>query len=574
MKVQKIMKSKLFVLLMACCAMSNAVAQSEIAPMVTASWNQSTPFNDECPNGTVAGCGAIAVAQILNYYKKPAHGFGRSTYTLGNDVVVDVDFDNQTIDWNHIRNSYPKGGYSDTEGKAVANLVYQVGAAMKMKYGSSSSPHNYPSMMWGLQHHLHFSPKSRYRHRHYYSTAEWIEMLNSELQNGHPVFYRGDHTRPGMSMAGHMYIIDGRDAKGRYHFNFGHASKNQDKFTDLNIINQGDGIWPGIYSVSYHHRQAMVTDLYPVDGLTDNDYDHTALVLNSPIVLNRNPYARTIVVNGSVQAKFQFRYVSFTGGSCQYSIGFYRDGELKNVSKTICNTKLSDGGYGISVDRNFAMPDHLADGDYEMGIISRDDEKSPWVRGWDNAPNRIPVTVKNNVYTFYLPNYHTLDTYLYLEGGNIKEVPGITSDGKVLELTVCNPSDNNFEDSLRVVVTAKGKTLQYNMVTSIYEGQKITYRFLISNSEINTDNGYTAEAYYKEVNTDKWMRLKDKASDIRAAMPIPFNGVEIYTVGGKLIKRIDKMDIDSSYSQYLSQLPKGIYIIRDKNSTRKYVKQN
>ena len=55
MKVQKIMKSKLFVLLMACCAMSNAVAQSEIAPMVTASWNQSTPFNDECPNGTVAG---------------------------------------------------------------------------------------------------------------------------------------------------------------------------------------------------------------------------------------------------------------------------------------------------------------------------------------------------------------------------------------------------------------------------------------------------------------------------------------------------------------------------------------
>ena len=235
---------------------------------------------------------------------------------------------------------------------------------------------------------------------------------------------------------------------------------------------------------------------------------------------------------------------------------------------------MSDGGYGISVDRNFAMPDHLADGDYEMGIISRDDEKSPWVRGWDNAPNRIPVTVKNNVYTFYLPNYHTLDTYLYLEGGNIKEVPGITSDGKVLELTVCNPSDNNFEDSLRVVVTAKGKTLQYNMVTSIYEGQKITYRFLISNSEINTDNGYTAEAYYKEVNTDKWMRLKDKASDIRAAMPIPFNGVEIYTVGGKLIKRIDKMDIDSSYSQYLSQLPKGIYIIRDKNSTRKYVKQN
>lgn len=568
------MKNKVFLILIACCAMSDAVAQSEIAPMVTASWNQSTPFNDECPNGAVAGCGAIAVAQILNYYKKPAHGFGRATYTLGNDVVVDVDFDNQAIDWNHIRNSYPKGGYSDAEGRAVANLVYQVGAAMKMKYGSSSSPHNYPSMMWGLQHYLHFSPNGRYRHRYYYSTTEWIEMLNSELQNGHPVFYRGDHTCPGKDNVGHIYVIDGCDAEGRYHFNFGHASKSQDKFTDLNIINQGNGIWPGIYSVSYHHHQAMVTDFYPVSGLTDADFDHTAIVLNSPIVLEGQPYAKSIRTNGKVQAKFQFRYVNFIGGSCQFSLGFFYQGKLKAVSKTIRDTSLTVGGQTVNVNRSFTLPDHLADGNYEMSIISRDDENSPWVRGWDNAPNRIPVTVKNDVYTFTIPNYHTLDTYLYLEGGTIKEVPGITSDGKVLELTVCNPSDNNFEDSLRVMVTAKGKTLKHDMVTSIYEGQKITYRFLIPNNEIKTDNGYTAETYYKEVNTDKWMRLKEKTSDIGAAMSTSFNGVEIYTTGGRLIKRIDKMDIDSSYSQYLSQLPKGIYIIRDKNSTRKYVKQN
>lgn len=122
-------------------------------------------------------------------------------------------------------------------------------------------------MMWGLQHYLHLSPKSRYRHRYYYSTAEWIEMLNSELQNGHPVFYRGDFPRPGKKTVGHMYVIDGCDAGGRYHFNFGHAIKSEDKFTDLNIINQSNGIWPGIYSVSYHHHQAMVTDFYPPKGI-------------------------------------------------------------------------------------------------------------------------------------------------------------------------------------------------------------------------------------------------------------------------------------------------------------------
>lgn len=545
-----------------------ALAQKSINPMVSASWHQSAPFNDECPDGSAAGCGAIAVAQILSKYKMPAHGYGRATYEN-----VDVDFDNRSINWSKIRDSYPQNGYSGSEGSAVASLVYQVGAAMKMKYGTSSSPHNYPSMMWGLQHYLHFSPKSRYRHRHYYSTAEWIEILNEELQGGHPVFYRGDHTRPGMSMVGHMYVIDGRDAEGQYHFNFGHASKLQDKYTNLNVVNQGDGVWPGIYSVSYHHRQAMVTDFYPVDGLSDSDYDHTALVLNSPMVLEGKPNARTIEVKGTVSAKFQFRYVSFTGGSCQYSLGFYRQDKLMAVSRTIRNSKLTDGGSGINVDRSFTLPDHLADGDYEMSIISRDDENSPWVRGWDNAPNRVPVSVRNEVYSFTMPNYHTLESSLYLEDGTIHEVKGVNADGRVLELTVCNPSDNNFEDSLRLVVKAKGKTHQYNMVTSIYDGQRITYRFLVANNDIDTTNGYTVEAYYKEVNTGDWVRLTDKASYINMPFSLPYSGVEIYSIGGVLLKHIESNEVDNVYSQILSSLPKGIYIICDKNGVRKFTKR-
>ncbi len=141
-------------------AVMNLMAQSSIEPIVTASWHQSEPFNNECPNDAAAGCGAIAVAQILNHYKMPSQGYGRATYEN-----VDVDFSNRSIDWANIRDSYLQGGYSNAEGQAVAGLVYQVGAAMKMKYGSASSPHNYPSMMWGLQHHLHFAPQSRYRHR-------------------------------------------------------------------------------------------------------------------------------------------------------------------------------------------------------------------------------------------------------------------------------------------------------------------------------------------------------------------------------------------------------------------------
>lgn len=561
------MKKQLLTAMMVGCAAINAEAQESVEPMVTASWHQSAPFNKQCPDGSAAGCGAIAVAQILNYYKMPAHGYGHAAY--GN---VDVDFDSRSIDWANVLDTYSQG-YSDAEGQAVAGLVYQVGAAMKMKYGSSSSPYNYPSMMWGLQHYLHFSPMSRYRHRHYYSTTEWIEMLNAELQNGHPVFYRGDHTRPEEGMVGHIYVIDGYDTEGRYHFNFGHASKKQDKYAYLNIINQGDGVWPGIYSVSYHHRQAMCTDFYPEDGLTDKDYDHTALVLNSPIVLGGMPHATTIEAKGTVQAKFQVRYVSFTGGSGQYSLGFYQQGELVATAKTVRDMSFSDGGYAINIDRQFTLPDHLADGDYEMCVISRDDAGSPWVRGWDNAPNSVPVSVTNDVYTFSMPNYHTLETNLYLGEEGIKEVDGIATSGKVLELKVCNPSDNNFEENLKLVVTAKGKTYECEMATSIYSGQKITYRFLVDYNDIDTQDGYSVEAYYKETNTGEWIQLKNQATGVRATDGMAFDGLEIYSIDGKYVKRIAFMDIDGSYAGILSSLPRGIYVVRDKNGTRKVVKQ-
>ncbi|MCH5311740.1 MAG: C10 family peptidase [Prevotella sp.] len=561
------MKKYLLLTIFAGCAMMDVSAQQSVEQMVNASWHQSAPFNGECPNNAAAGCGAIAVAQILNYYKMPQHGFGHVTYE-----GVDIDLDARSIDWQNILDSYSQG-YSQAEGDAVASLVFQVGAAMKINYGSSSSPYNYASMMWGLQHYLHFSPASRYRNRKYYSTAEWIEMLNSELEQGHPVFYRGDHTQPGQNVVGHMYVIDGRDSNGNYHFNFGHASQKQDKFTDLNIINQGDGIWPGVYSVSYHHRQAMVTDFYPVDGLTDGDFDHTALVLNSPLVLENQPYAQTVKATESVQAKFQFRYISFEGGSAQFSLGFYQDGTLVGVSKTVRNTTLSGGGNAVNIDRNFILPDQLPDGDYEMSVVSRDSETDPWVRGWDNAPNCIPVSVKDNTYTFTLPNYHTLQTRLYLTDDGIKEITGGKTGGKTLEMTVCNSSDNNFEDSLRLVVTSDANSRTYEMPTSIYEGQMITYRFFVADSEVNTNNGYTVEAYYKETNTDEWILLQDYASGVHPAVDSTFDGLEIFTIDGKQLKKIAKSEIDTTYHDVLANLHKGIYIIRDKNGIRKFIKQ-
>jgi len=79
---------------------------------------------------------------------------------------------------------------------------------------------------------------------------------------------------------------------------------------------------------------------------------------------------------------------------------------------------------------------------------------------------------------------------------------------------------------------------------------------------------------YKEVNTDEWILLTDKATNIRMPEGTATDGLTIYTVNGSTIKHIAHQDIDGTYASVLSNLPKGVYIVRDKNGTRKVVKRN
>lgn len=465
---------------------------SAITPMVTASWHQKSPFNDECPDGAAAGCGAVAVAQILNYYKKPEHGYGHVTYNS-----EDVDFEANPIAWGSIRDVYGTGS-TDAERAAVARLVHQVGAAMKMQYGSSSSPANRASMMWGLQHYLHFSPLSRYRYRRYYSTEQWLRMLDSELEAKRPVFYRGDHSSFEKALTGHIFVIDGRDSEGRYHFNFGHASSTQDKYASLNIINQGTENFIGRKSngsdnAAYDYCQAMITSFFPVDGLTDADYDAANIMITKPMVIDGDRTPRTVSMTGTVTISFQFQYVSFTAGSIQYSIGFYQNGILKGVSTTTRTATLSDGGRGINAtDRTFSLPTGLANGEYEMSVVSRTDSSAPWLRAWDSAPNSIPATVNGSTFTFSIPSFHDGETNLRLQAE-----PTIVSDG-VVEFTVVNSSENNFEGTIKVTC---GDT-ENSLLTAVYEGQSVTYRFPIGS---NSTDGLTIS--YLADGSEQWLSL-------------------------------------------------------------------
>jgi len=96
-------------------AYKNVYKNEQVGPLLSTQWYQSAPFNDLC-NGYSAGCGAIAVAQVMKYYQYP-QSFSWNGYPFN---------------WNNIP-VFPQSG-SDQ-----AALVRLVGNTVNMNYSSSGS---------------------------------------------------------------------------------------------------------------------------------------------------------------------------------------------------------------------------------------------------------------------------------------------------------------------------------------------------------------------------------------------------------------------------------------------------
>src|SRR6185312_9539294 len=53
---------------------------TSVTPLCQSTWDQPSPYNMYCPGGSVTGCVATAMAQIMRYWSYPAMGKGASSY--------------------------------------------------------------------------------------------------------------------------------------------------------------------------------------------------------------------------------------------------------------------------------------------------------------------------------------------------------------------------------------------------------------------------------------------------------------------------------------------------------------
>lgn len=207
-----------------------------VAPLLKTSWNQNTPYNNQCPTADEGGgrcptgCVATAIAQIMNYWQWPKQGYGKHTNTDNNETR---DFSQSTYDWDNMLDSY--SDYTEVQANAVAQLMADVGCAMNMMYRSSESGTWAIDAAQALLRNFSYSGEL---HMHHVMDKKGIKVNNltaeqgseideddealirSELASKRPI-YMGVSSR---YKEKHAVVCDGYDADDYFHINFGWGS--------------------------------------------------------------------------------------------------------------------------------------------------------------------------------------------------------------------------------------------------------------------------------------------------------------------------------------------------------------
>lgn len=249
--------------------------QQAVSPLVTAAWNQISPYNDSVPTlstgkQAATGCVATAMAQLMHFWKYPQQGMDTSisykwARAAGDTIVLQHDFSKSFYDWSKMKNVLLG---ADADGRAeIGRLMRDCGYSVSSKYGSTTFAGNTASAR-ALKTYFGYDKTINIMHHACLLDADWDSLIKAELDEGRPVYFAGQTA----TKSGHAFICDGYNEDGYFHFNWGWGGKSNGYFLlqSLNPKSQGAG-GSGNDSTGYNWGQVVVIGIQP-----ENDNTYTA----------------------------------------------------------------------------------------------------------------------------------------------------------------------------------------------------------------------------------------------------------------------------------------------------------
>ena len=234
-----------------------------IEPLIKTTWDQSNPYNLQCPpygsNLCATGCVATAMAQVMKHHQWPKKFNADFSYTLANLGTLSWKESNVEFQWNDMLDSYTRNDYTllDPEAKAVSTLMKACGYSVNMNYGpvESGAPSVYiPGAMVNT---FGYDKGTYIALRQTYSLSDWEDLLYTELASNRPVIYSGATGDD----AGHCFVCDGYQKNGYFHINWGWSGLSDGYFLITALDPPSQGI--GGSSSGFNLQQDAVIGLQP-----------------------------------------------------------------------------------------------------------------------------------------------------------------------------------------------------------------------------------------------------------------------------------------------------------------------
>ena len=541
-----------------------------VAPLVTAKWGQSEPFNNKCNDIgslSVTGCVATAMAQLMYYHKWPERGTGSHSYSYNlnfggtegvKTITPSVEFSQHTYDWSNMQDAY--GGYNKDDGKyynmsytdaqadGISTLLHDCGVAVDMLYagGSSSAPSaNVPN---ALISYFGYDRGMRLERKEYYTDEEWKQLIRTELDARRPVLYSGQTTRN----EGHAFICDGYDDGDYFHINWGWQGMANGYFlivgTDpLNPKVSGTG--GGTVGYGYKDDNDVIIGIQKAQEGSEYNY---SWYCNEPFTISPTEASSRVLVyinggfyNGSaVTARFDVG-MRFKHKTADYSV---------DVS---CASNEFAPNSGYSKYGQYLTPQYK--GEYEVYPIFRLKGTEEWKvmkynKSWAipvftyNAGQEPPTSTEKIYYTVSITSEDT-------SKGTVS-VTGVNSEGKAEKgsnvTATATPADGyefekwsdgstesprtisvNDNITLKAQFSAKLFTLTYKVDDEEYQKKSVAYGTALTAIAEPTKEGYTFSG---------WSALPETmpAQDVTVTGTFTVNKYKVtYKVDGEVYKTVD-----------------------------------
>lgn len=350
---------------------------ADVSSLISTTWGQNAPYNNLLPSvggrKCVTGCGATAMAQIMNFHGAPAGCSGIPGYTTSTHSIVCDALPATTFDWGNM-------GSNGEVAKLMQYCAYALQADLDPD-GTSAFDNMIVNALTGY---FGYGSGVQEAYHSTYGDADWDMLIYNEIANSRPVILIGQSPTAG----GHFFILHGYTVSsgvGYYTVNWGWNGSEDGNF----LLSAMD---PASVGAGFNDNQAVIVGISTSD-VTPYQVEETAVLTSDDFSLNEGEKEYSIPAGYSQFGPiyFSYRFSNNLTRSYHFEINFkvYKDGEFMEMLLPD-DMQIDDfgprltisgsfGQYlpvfdGVSLRQAFATP-----GTYKIVPVSREKGSSEWI---------------------------------------------------------------------------------------------------------------------------------------------------------------------------------------------------